>query len=94
MFDIANVPPLFADWRWAALVCFLIYSLAMWWQLWTYREEHFSKIPKIEFIGVEITPNVGMRRTRPSRLSPSGKYSEMEYGTFFKAIFANNPTEF
>ncbi len=91
IFDIADVPPLFADWRWAALVCFLIYSALMWWQLWLYREEFYANLPNIQFVESEIIPNVGMRRTRPSQLSPSGKYSEMEYGIFFKAVFANNP---
>jgi len=91
IFDIADVPPLFADWRWAALVCFLIYSALMWWQLWTYREEIYASIPNIEIVECEIIPNVGMRRTRSSQVSPSGQYSAMEYGTFFNAVFANNP---
>ena len=91
IFDIADVPPLFTDWRWAALVCFLIYSFLMWWQLWVYREEIYANIPNIEFVEWEINPNVGMRRTRPSKVSPSGQYSAMEYGMFFKAVFANNP---
>ncbi len=91
IFDIADVPPLFADWRWAALVCFIIYSAIMWWRLWIYREEYYANIPNIQFVEFEISPNVGMRRTRPSQLSPSGQYSEMEYGTFFKAVFVNNP---
>jgi hypothetical protein len=91
IFNIADVPPLFGDWQWAALVCFLIYSSTMWWQLWIYREELNSNIPNIQFVEWEIVPNVGMRRTRPSQVSPSGQYSAVEYGTFFKVVFANNP---
>ncbi|MBI4739013.1 hypothetical protein HY772_05645 [Candidatus Woesearchaeota archaeon] len=91
IFDIANVPPLFADWRWAALVCFLIYSAAMWWQLWIYREEYYANIPNIQFAQFEITPNIELRRTKPSQLAPSGQYSTKERGIFFKVVFANNP---
>jgi hypothetical protein len=91
IFEIADVPPIFADWRLAALVCFLIYTALMWWQLWTYREEIFANIPNIEFVEWEINPNVEMRRTRPSPVTPSGQYSAIEYGTFCKVVFANNP---
>ena len=91
IFDITDIPPLFDDWRWASLVCFVIYSGLMWWQLWVSQEEHYSKTPNIQFVNWEIIPNVKMVRTRPSKISLNKQYSATESGIFVHAVFANNP---
>jgi hypothetical protein len=83
--------PIIGDWRWGALISFGIYSGLLWWQIWTLQEENISKMPQIELINVEIIPNVILHKSRPTRLTPSGKYSKEEKGIFFHVVFENNP---